>query len=474
MRNSLKSILLTLTVAFALLGCQQEEIIVNNRDGQTLDSMSPLADLVSQTSMHDGSSDNIIDRSSCISVVLPVTVIANGTELVISSSDDYVLIERIFDESPDDQDVLEIVYPIKVKLPDHSIEDISSDEELAEVTEDCLEGGEDLDIECLDFKYPLSVSVYNATDQVAEVIEINSDEAMNVFLSALGVEFVFSFNYPITMILSDSSEVVMNSNEELESLIDEVDESCDEDDDFDYDDDDIDTRDLEIIMQSSAWVVTYQFTDAENTSEFSGMIFSFREDDLANVLIDNYLIAGNWEVYGDDGELEIEFDFDGETETPLALVEEEYWSVSFYDSAKIELSYLMEDGSYAALILEVTEEKGEPGPTVGDYIINGHWLITSFIDDGEDFTQDYMGYRITFDLENKLSYTNDVENLEGEWTELVTADGHWVILDFGSPTAEFEKLEQEWQVGSYAETRVALHYVDPDTEAAYSLVLEKL
>lgn len=473
MKNSLKSILLALTVVFAAFACQQEEIIINNRDGQTLDSMSPLADLVSQTTMHDGSADNIIDQSSCLTVVLPVTVIANGTELVIASPEDYVLIERIFDESPDDQDVLEIVYPINVKLPDHSIEDISSAAELAEVTEDCLEGGEDLDIECLDFKYPVLVSVYSSGTQVAKVAEIANDEQMNTFLSSLDETTVFSFNFPITMIFSDSSEVVVNSNEELEALIDEVDDSCDEDDDFDYDDDDIDTSDLEAIIQSTAWVVTYLFTDADYTSEFNGMIFTFREDDdLANVLVENYLITGSWEVYGDDGALEIEFEF--ENEATLALLEEEYWSVSFYDSTKLELNYLTEGGSYASLVFEATEQTGEPGPTVADYIINGEWLIASFIDDGQDFTQDYTGYRIAFTLENKLTFTNDVENLEGEWTELVTADGHWIILDFGSPNAEFEKIEKEWQVVSYVESSVVLSYVDPDTEAVFSLVLEKL
>ena len=472
MLNALKTVLITLIAGVLLISCQEEVIIINDSEGRTLDSMSPLADLVSQTTMNDGSADNIIDQSSCLTVVLPVTVIANGTELVIASPEDYVLIERIFDESPDDQDMLEIIYPINVKLPDHSIEDISSDEELAEVTEDCLEGGEDLDIECLDFKYPVLVSVYSSGTQVAKVAEIANDEGMNTFLSSLDETTVFSFNFPITMILSDSSEVVVNTNEELEVLIDEVDDSCDEDDDFDYDDDDIDTDDLEAIMMSTAWVVTYISTDTDNTSEFNGLIFTFREDDLANVLVDNYLISGNWEVYGDDGALEIEFEFEGEAF--LALLEEEYWSVSFYDSTKLELNYLTEGGGYASLVFEATEQTGEPGPTVADYIINGEWLIASFIDDGEDFTQDYTGYRIGFALENKLTYTNDVETLEGEWTELITADGHWLTLGFNSPSAAFEKLEQEWQVGSYAESRVVLSYVDDDTEAVYSLVLEKL
>ena len=147
MTRSIKAVLYFLFLAVVIMSCQQEEVIINDTRGETLDSMSPLADLVGQTSLNDGSGDNIIDNSSCISVILPVTVVANGTELVIETSEDYVLIERIFDESPDDVDVLQIIYPIEVMLPDYSIEEISSDSDLADITEDCLEGGEDLDVD---------------------------------------------------------------------------------------------------------------------------------------------------------------------------------------------------------------------------------------------------------------------------------------------------------------------------------------
>jgi hypothetical protein len=472
MNTSIKSVITLILIVFLLGACQQEEIIVKDPEGKTLDSMSPLADLVTQTTMNDGSADNIIDHSSCISVVLPVTVIANGTELVISTPDDYVLIERIFDESPDDQDVLEIVYPINVKLPDHSIEDIKSDEELAEVTEDCLEGGEDLDIECIDFKYPVSVSLYNAASQVAEIIELSNDEAMSDFLKSLDEESVFSFNYPLTMVLSDSSEIVVNSNDELEALIDEVDDSCDEDDDFDYDDDDVDTEDLDNIIMSTAWIVTYHFDQEEHTAAFENMVFSFKEDEKAQVLVENLLIEGSWESYGDDGKLELEMEFI--SDYPFDLLKEDDWSVLSYDNTVIELSYLREDGTYALLTLEATEQSGEPGPSVADYIVMGEWVVAMFKDDGVEETQNYSSYKIDFSADLKLTYYNDLDTYDGSWQEIFTLDGHYLALDFGSGSSTLEKLENEWGVVSYSESRIELVSVDTDPETTDNLILEKL
>jgi hypothetical protein len=456
----------------SLIACQQEQVIINDPQANSLDAMSPLADLVGLTTLNDGSADNIIDNSSCITVVLPVNVIANGIELNIATPDDFVLIERIFDESADDTDVLDIIYPIEVILSDYDIEEISSDSDLAEVTADCLENGLDDDIECVDFKYPLSLSVYNANNQVAEVIEFTSDSTLYDFLESLDDQLFFTFNYPVTMMLSDSSEVVVYSNAEMEALIDEVDDSCDEDDDSDYNDDDADTTELSGILMARGWEVTYLFNVQDQTSAFENIAFAFRESDLAEAYTGNLIIEGDWGVYGDDGTLEFELEFT--EEYPFSLLEEEDWSVVSYDSLVVELRYESEAGNLVYLTLEATDLPGMLDPTIADNIVDGAWQVASFKDDGVDETTVYADYKINFTADFKLTYYNQGEIFAGEWDEILNAEEHLFVLDFNSGVAAFDKLDNEWAVVSYSATRIELTTMDTAPEVTDNLVLEKL
>ena len=214
-------------IALFLGGCQEEVIeIINPQNDTTISSESPVADLVQKTAMKDGSVDNILDNSSCLSVELPVTVIANGVEVVINTEDDYKLVERIFDESSTDTDSLEFIFPIRMILADHTEVVVNNDDELEDLAEDCIEGGGDDDIECLDFIYPISISIYDGTNQVLDVVVIHNDEELHDLFESLKDEGLVSFDFPLTLLV-DSAEVLVNDNSELEDLIEEVADDCD-------------------------------------------------------------------------------------------------------------------------------------------------------------------------------------------------------------------------------------------------------
>jgi len=454
-----------------LNSCQTEQVIIKDSEGQTLESMSPLADLVYQTTLKDGSTDNIIDNSSCITVVLPVTVIANGIELVISTSDDYKLIERIFDESTTDTDVLEIIFPIKVVLPDFSELEVSDYDELEDITEDCLEGGEDNDIECLDFKYPISISVYNSNSQTSDIVTIHNDEELNEFIDELEDSQVFSFSFPITMLLSDSTEFVVDTNEELEELIDEVGDSCDEDDDDDYDDDDADTSELFDIMMSSAWVVTYYNDTTDHTAAFDSSIFIFQEDENAHVVLGDLFIEGEWELYGNTGALELELEYD--YDYPFNLFDDKDWLVADFDQSFIDLIYISEDSITYQVRFEATDYQGIPQSTIADFIIDGDWQIALYKKDSVDETSNFADFLIDFTSDHKIIYSDGVSTHEGSWEETIESEEHQLSLEFGS-VEHFEKLNEEWDVISYTEVRVELVYSDSDSGTTAQLVLEKI
>ncbi len=338
--------LLLLAIGVFLLsisGCQQEEVIITDpQNNDIIGYSSPLADLVKRTTMNDGSADNIIDNSSCTQIVLPVTVVANGDSLTINSPDDYVLIERIFDASATDVDSLYIIFPITVILPDFTEVLVDNYHELWELQEDCLENGEDPDIECLDFVYPITVSIYDSLNQVSEVVTVHNDEELFDLFESMDENQLASFEFPITVLLSDSTEVVLTNNQQLEDLIESVEDQCDEDDDNDFNDDDIDDSELIAVLMDGSWRLAYFFDGTDGTADFAGYEFAFLDDGVATATLDSLVTEGSWETYGDDGSLGLELDFDADL--PLEKLNTEWLVTEFKDNLIEIIDNDSEDG----------------------------------------------------------------------------------------------------------------------------------
>ncbi len=76
--------LLTLVLLFS--SCQDEVIeIIQDAPDEVLVADSEVATLLQKTSSNDGSKDNILDKSSCFNVALPVHIFINGLEIFIDS-----------------------------------------------------------------------------------------------------------------------------------------------------------------------------------------------------------------------------------------------------------------------------------------------------------------------------------------------------------------------------------------------------
>ena len=140
-----KTLKLLGTVAISLMliltGCRSEESeLIESPENETLEANSRVADLLQRTAQNDGSEDNIIDGASCFDIELPVTVNVNGLEITVDSEDDLDLIEEIFDEFEDDEDELEIFFPITIVLADFTEVVLENPDQLEDFAEDC--GGE--------------------------------------------------------------------------------------------------------------------------------------------------------------------------------------------------------------------------------------------------------------------------------------------------------------------------------------------
>jgi hypothetical protein len=147
---------------------------------------------------------------------------------------------------------------------------VNNEDDLEDLTEDCADDGSDDDIECIDFNYPLQISIYDADNQVSDVITINNDKQLYDFIDDLDDDEIASFNFPLTLILSDGSELNINNHDELEDALENAIDDCDEDDDSDHNDDDVDNTELKNILMDGQWEITYFFDDEDETSDFSG------------------------------------------------------------------------------------------------------------------------------------------------------------------------------------------------------------
>lgn len=328
--------LLSLVPFFGLLlftSCQDEVIEITPIDEtEALAPDSELTSLMSFTSTMDGSADNIIDKASCLSVELPVTVIVNGIEITIDSKEDLKFIESIFKEF--DYDNLEIVFPITIILSNHEKIVIENRAQLEELVQECRgENEPDDDIECIDFKYPISFSVYNSDFQDMNTIDIENDSQLYNFIKrVINAEVLASLNFPVTMVLANGSEIEVNNNIQLVNVIREAKDACDEDDDNDYGDDDFTKESLDELLQTCPWVVHEFERNQDAMNQYREYFMVFKAESVVKVYLENgVFLTGTWTTRVTNNGALIKLEFD----TLLDFTLE--WFVYDLESGKIKL-----------------------------------------------------------------------------------------------------------------------------------------
>jgi hypothetical protein len=307
-------VILVLTLLFFTSCRTEDDAFIDPPVEEALAANSVLADLLSRTSQNDGSFDNIIDNASCFSVQLPVTVIVNGTEVIVNSDSDYEIIEDLFDIDNDDTDTLEISYPITVVFEDYSTAVVNTDSELLALAVQCPEeNSNDDDIECIDFQYPITASIFNENNDLIETLVINNDNEMYEFVDDLDDFAAVTISFPITVIFPDGGTLTIDDIEQLELVIEDADDSCDEDDDNDFNDDDCDnctTNELEtVLINCDGWTVDeLEINDEDLEDQFEGFVFNFSSDGIITVTEDGDTITGTWSASGSGNSLEFVID----------------------------------------------------------------------------------------------------------------------------------------------------------------------
>lgn len=323
----------------ALVACQEEiepEVTVG-MDG--IVSGNPVAQAIVNVSTNDGSADNIIDRSSCTTVIFPVTGVIDNETRVFSTLEAVQALGALALE-------VEWVFPLNVILADHTTTTLASEEALEAIQDNCIEGGGDADNECIDFGYPFTVQVFNTRTENTGTLAITSDkDTYNTFTS---VNLIATIEYPINMVDAAGNFVQVATNETLLSVITGADNTCNEQDIIAFEG--LFSAQFRAILTAAQWQVSYfEEDETVNTELFTGYSLQFNEN-LTMTSLGLATTPGEWDIELLDAGQALEVDLNTEDE-PLVLLNEDWTIVSF---TQTQITLVYQDGDDEVKRLELT------------------------------------------------------------------------------------------------------------------------
>ena len=448
-----------LVLTLSVTSCQKEHEEVDPvSEQEAIMATSATAKLIEQTVSNDGSYDNIVDGSSCFDVKFPYRVNVNGLELLVDSMEDLQLIEVAFDAVDEDENILDIFFPITVTMGDYTEITINGKEDLHELAEQCIEGGDDDDIECIDFVYPITLFTFDVNNQQTGKVVVNSDREWRRFFAGLDGDDMVSIDFPVVLELYDETEVRVSSNTELASAIESAKNACDEDDDNDYNDDDFTQERLNKYLVECPWLVREVERDNQaQTDQYFEYAMNFMEDGEVTV-IDRAgnRITGTWATRVANHRVLLSLEFDILVDFNLE------WFVNEIDEGKIKL-YSGDDNK---IVMRKACDlfSGEPN-TLREVLRECSWIIKKVRNDGEEMRR-LLGYEFNFMAEGVVTLSNGDNTSEGTWEITTNAQGRLVMaINMGQePGVSFE-----WPLADLRDDRLKFEIEGTD----YELILER-
>jgi hypothetical protein len=235
--NLISLIVLQFALLFAV-SCREEiEDLQLPSSDEAIEIGSELETLLIRAALLDGSDDNVLDNSSCYRIELPVDVRVFGVSRSLSTQQDVLELEEVFENSLRRRDAIELVYPFSVTSSTYEVIRVQNVQELNQLSEGCQESRQDDDIECVDVVYPVTFSTYDQINQLTSQISISNDEELFRLLSdRRSNDTLISFNFPVRLNYDDGSTVSLSSNAGILSRLRLAEDGCEEADEPFYPD----------------------------------------------------------------------------------------------------------------------------------------------------------------------------------------------------------------------------------------------
>jgi hypothetical protein len=318
-------------VVFGSLYSCQKETVSETSSPESLTKASALSSLMSRVTQSPTSKDNILDGTSCFSVVLPVSISVDSNNVTVLDSNYYQTVRDIINEYSNDDDIVHFNFPIRLRYPNFQEVQVANQQEYNAILASCGPDSGFHEIECIDFNFPLVVNTYNSETQTPNTITISSNSQFYVFLSGLTANLVYNISYPLSMRKSNGDNIVFNANSELQAGIENVIDDCNDD----APDDSL----LSEEIVDGTWRVSSFIDGSEDeTYEYNGYVFTFNLNGTSLAVRNSITTNGNWASYVDDGYSKLTLSYYGD-----ALEEcERDWRVIEFSSTFIKLRHISE------------------------------------------------------------------------------------------------------------------------------------
>ncbi len=403
----IKKNLLLLLPFIALLffaSCQDEVIEVTEpQESEALVAESELTTIISATAKNDGSKDNIIDGTSCVSVKLPAVVIIKGIEIRIDTEADYTKIQRLYDEFEDDIDRLDIIFPITIVTADHEEIVIEDVEQLSEFSAECSDDDEEEEIRCVEFQFPIAFSLFDTDFEVIKTVEIANKRELHLFMKRVkNSEFLASLNFPVNMVLKDGTVLTAENNEQLKRIIEEAKDSCEEDNDFSK-------ERLENYLKRCPWIVN-EFTrdNQDKTEVFTQYAINFKDEGLVTMRSRNGdILTGSWGLRCTRRGVLLKMEFANLADFNLE------WLLYDFEDGKIKIHEV--GGNRIIMkrncdvVIDITKER------IKNYLQECLWRLARLNVDGADNEKEYIGTPFKFYEDDVVKLRVNGELVEGTY-----------------------------------------------------------
>ncbi|WP_273273486.1 hypothetical protein [Maribacter polysiphoniae] len=449
-----------LVVALSLTSCQEEFEPLPEEGAQTesIAASSSTAKLIEDTCSNDGSFDNIVDESSCFNINFPYTVKIDGVELVVNGKQDLEVIEEVFDALDDDEDVLDIIFPVTITMADYAEITINGIDDLREMAQQCKEGGEDDDIECIDFVYPITLYTFDLSNEATGNISVEDDRELRRFFAGLDKDNLIGIDFPITLKLYDGTDIKVNSNVELANAIENAKELCDEDDDNDHNDDDFTQEGLEdYLIECPLLVKEVKRNDQSQTEQYFDYVMDFKDNGSVTVKDrEGNDMTGAWSTRETEFGLLLKLDFDTLVDFNME------WFL--YDQGEGMVKLHVSDGNRIVLKSGCDIINEDPN-TLGGALRECSWIIKKVYNDGQEIKR-LLGFEFNFEAEGVVTLSNNDVVSEGTWEITTNAQGRLVMA---VTMGDEEAVSFEWPLSHLGNDRLKFEIAETD----YELILER-
>lgn len=444
------------------LGACQEEIeeLPEGNNQEAINASSSTAKLVKRASARDGSYDDIIDDSSCFAINFPYVVNVNGLEVKINSKEDLKFVKDLLGGVAFDRSILNIVFPVTITFSDYSEITIANMGQMKELAESCRKGGDDDDIDCVEFVYPITVYSFDVNLQQTGSVSVANDMQLRRYFKDLKDDQLVSFQFPITLKLYNDTEVRVNSNAEMAEVIENAKDECEDDDDDDEKERDFTLERLNEYLVACPWLMKEVETkDQNNTPQYFDNLMNFKEDGTVVVRDrSGTQLVGSWKSVVVNERVKLQLEFDVLVDISLE------WFVYDIGDGKIKL---FADDDNKIILRKACGIVDNTPDTLREILKECSWVIRKIEVDDEELDR-LLGYEFSFKAEGVVTLSNGTDTSEGTWGITTNAQGRLVMA---ITMGEEPGVSFEWLLSDLRDKYLGFSIGEDDD---YELILERV